>query len=75
MADMVAKGRSAGAKGEASPRSKLTAALVTSMRREFATGGFSRGEIARRYGISTGAVGHILKGINWKHLLTTGEQK
>jgi hypothetical protein len=66
IADMVAKGRARGAPGESNASAKLTEADVVVIRalrdRETAV------SIARRYGVSAGAVGHVLRGRNWQHV-------
>ena len=70
MADMVAKGRARGLKGEDHKMSKLTEAQVLQIREQLAAGG-PRGyqaRIAKRYGISTAAVTKIKQGEMWKHL-------
>jgi hypothetical protein len=53
--------------GENSPRAKLTNAKVRELRREYAAGGTSHSRLARKYGLTDGAIGFILNGQTWKN--------
>lgn len=68
MADMSAKGRAAGARGERHRSARLTREQVMEARRRF-TG--ARGEIialARAYGVSDWAMSQALHGVTWRHV-------
>lgn len=58
-----------GARGVRNSHAKLTEADVLGARRSYAAGGELVMDIARRYGLSDGAMGQVLAGKTWKHLL------
>jgi hypothetical protein len=67
LADMRAKGRDSKPPliaGEASPRAKLTEAIV----RDIRASNLSYAENARRYGVTTAAVRFACTGRTWKHV-------
>jgi DNA-binding transcriptional regulator YiaG len=64
MADMSEKGRAA--RGEASPRSKLTEAQAIEI--IAARGAVSQADLAARFGVSQAAVSLIWTGRRWSHL-------
>ena len=76
-ADRARKGRNGDAstsgfrtnapRGEKNVKAKLTEAQVLEIRRVVANG-TTQAEISRQYGISSGAVSFLVRGINWKHL-------
>ena len=68
--DCIAKGRrnNVGSKGESHPNVSLTDAQVIEIRNLFANHRTIQ-EIATQYGMSHGAISHIVKGRSWKHLL------
>ena len=65
--DMSRKGRARGARGECSPRAKLTAGGVVDIRRRFADGESQAG-IARSLGLHPSSVFGIVRGTRWAHL-------
>lgn len=64
-ADMVAKGRSV--RGERIHHARLTASTVQDIRAAVAAGA-TIAATARRLGVSTGCVSHVVKGRAWKHV-------
>lgn len=64
VADMVAKGRRRGPRGEAHPSARLTEDDV----REIRAAEIGSGELMRRYGISRGTVYDIQKLRSWTHV-------
>lgn len=70
VADMDARGRRVSPRlsGETNPWSKLTDQQVVQMRRDYITGR-SKAEIAAANGMTITAVGDVLLGRSWKHLL------
>jgi len=73
MADMVAKGRHADARGEANARSKLTRRDVLAIRQEYAQGQITQSSLAERYGVAISTIGHLLTGRSWRHVAGGGE--
>ncbi len=74
--DRVHKGRPGGggakgnsARGERHGRAKLTEGQVRAIRRRRNAEGVSSRKLASHYGVSRGAIYHIVSGRNWKHLL------
>jgi hypothetical protein len=67
--DKVSKGRQRGPQGERNPKAALTEAEVLAIRAEFAAGGVSKSEIARRRRIPLWTVRNILSETTWRHLL------
>lgn len=53
--------------GEDNPRAVLTAADIIALREAVAAGAVQR-ELARRYGISEGALSRIVHGLAWPHV-------
>lgn len=66
--DKVAKGRQRGPKGERHPKAKVTEAVVRSIRRDFAAGGVSKSELARRYKLANRTAHAIISGETWAHI-------
>ncbi|PXW28220.1 HNH endonuclease signature motif containing protein [Paraburkholderia caballeronis] len=66
--DMLAKGRGRHCFGEAHPFSKLTSDAVAQIRREFQPYSRTHGAaaLARRFGVTQGAVSCVLRGKSWK---------
>lgn len=64
MADMAAKGRANRPIGEANGRAILTASEAASIR-DAAVNGESHGKLAVTFGVSRGAIYHILAGRTW----------
>lgn len=65
VADMHRKGRSPDVSGGENPRSRLSAADVAQIRTEY-TGGYGEiAALARRFGLSHGAMSHIVHGRSW----------
>jgi hypothetical protein len=69
MADMRAKGRSAGAwqRGAQHPCARLTEADVIAIRARRAAGEQQR-QLAKAYGVGEGAISQIVRGKTWAHL-------
>jgi hypothetical protein len=65
-ADMVAKGRNSGARGETHPRAKLTAAKVRRIRERYAAGGVTKKALSLEYGVSDTMVSFITLRKSWK---------
>lgn len=65
--DAIAKRRHVAPKGEANGKARLTAALVISLRAEFA-GGDTVAVIARRHGLSYTTASAAIKGESWSHV-------
>lgn len=55
-------------RGERNPNAKLTESQVIDIRRAHASGEASYRELARQHGVTVGMIGHIVRGIAWKHL-------
>lgn len=55
--------------GEGSPWAKLTDDSVRAIRSEYADGGVTLQQLADRYGVSFGLIGHVVKRRNWKHVV------
>lgn len=55
-------------RGNAHCHAKITEEIATVIRNEYAGGGISQGEIGKKYGVSGGAIGHLLKRRTWKHV-------
>ena len=64
VADMDAKGRRKGPKGETHPAAKLTAEQVRAIRRECAE--VSQRVVAERYGVDPSTVSRIVHGKQWR---------
>lgn len=73
MADMVAKGRARGVRGETNHKAKVTAEQVLRLRARFAAGGITKAALARQAGLSETGLRHILNGTNWAHVPATGD--
>lgn len=82
MHDMARKGRAAKGerhvwhshpervpRGERNSQAVLTAEQVQEIRETYARGGVSQRVLAARYGVTRGALGPILRGRAWRHLL------
>ena len=54
--------------GERHPGSKVTEADVKSIREQYAAGGISLSQLARKFGIGVATVHHIVKRRTWTHL-------
>lgn len=54
--------------GKDNGTTKLTAEQVVEIRRLYAEGGITRSELGDRYGVTYGAVSHIIKRKTWKHV-------
>lgn len=65
-ADRVAHGN--GLAGDGNPRHKLTEAEVIQARATYLAGGISHAGLASRYGITSSAMGKIIRGAAWRHL-------
>jgi len=55
-------------KGEAHPNAKITAGDVRSIRRLFSTGGHTKAELGRLFGITDVMVGNIVRRTSWEHV-------
>lgn len=54
-------------RGEQHGKAKLTETMVKLIRAEYAAG-VSSNELARRLNVTRGAIGHVVKRTNWKHV-------
>jgi hypothetical protein len=54
--------------GEKHPFAILTAERVIKIRQDYATGEFTQQELASREGVTRGAIGDVVRRINWKHI-------
>ena len=70
ISDRMAKGRRGGGgpPGERSGMARLTADRVREIRRRYAAGGISQRALAAEFGVSKGAVKHVLSGRTWRHV-------
>ena len=68
MDDMGAKGRNQQPKGERHGNSKLCSSGVLAIRTEYAAGGVSQSELARRHGVTKTLIGYVVRGEIWKHV-------
>jgi hypothetical protein len=66
MADMVAKGRANRPVGARNGRALLTEERVAQIRAEYAGQKVTQGELAKKYGVSRGAICHALSGYTWQ---------
>jgi hypothetical protein len=57
------------ARGERNGVSKLTIDQVIEIRRLWIEGDITQTALAARYGVTQGLVGHIVRGVAWRHLL------
>lgn len=69
-ADMIAKGRARGgsSKGVAHPAAKLTEEAVIEIRRAFGCQEITQKELAEQFGVSKGAIAHVVRKETWRHL-------
>lgn len=72
--DMASKNRQGGGArpGEDSGNAKLTEEQVIEIRERYAAGGESYASLAEDYPVSTSAIGLIIQGRRWAHLLGKG---
>lgn len=73
MQDMIQKGRNNPIHGEGHPSAKLNDSKVIEVRRLYAAGRSVR-SLAKEYGLSWKAIGRIVKGTAWKHLIPSTAQ-
>lgn len=66
--DRAIKGRARGPAGSKHACAKITEAQVIKMRRQYATGKYSIGELATVYGIEGSNAGRILSRKTWRHV-------
>jgi len=71
VADKMAKGRGGDRRGEASGRARLTEAQVLQVM-ALCRGGATRASVAARFGVASGTIRSIVKGLTWSHV-TGGE--
>ena len=55
--------------GEDVPTSKLTAVQVLEIRARWSSGGVTQEALGDAYGVSQTAIGKIVRGVRWKHLI------
>ena len=72
--DMMMKGRGVWHTGEKNKRSILTARQVRRIRERYASGRWSKPELAKKYGVSNGAIYAIIDGKTWRHLMLPSKQ-
>lgn len=65
-ADMLAKGRNTGPKGERNAGHKVTADQVREIRRRYADGGTSQQQLGDEFGITQSIVSHMITRRTWK---------
>ena len=65
-ADMIRKGRSM--RGEKNNMAVLTEKMVIQARTEYRDGGYTRREMAEKYGLSIGGMRKLLSGHSWPHI-------
>jgi hypothetical protein len=73
LADMLAKGRQNRRfpqifRGDLHGRAKLTSSNVLAIRQEWNAGTTSVTQFANLYGVSRGAINHVLRGNTWRHV-------
>lgn len=56
------------ARGSRSPMAKLTESDVRAIRSLYAAGGWTHRRLAERFGVSDGAIQHVVDRKNWKHV-------
>lgn len=56
------------ARGDNSPRSKLTSSQVLSIRSEYAAGGINQYELADKYGVCQATIWYVVSRKHWAHL-------
>lgn len=66
--DTIAKGRAVYPVGTGRKSAKLTEVTVAAVRREWAAGGTSYRELAKKYGIHQSTLWKALSGATWKHV-------
>ncbi len=69
--DMVAKGRcrsGGNVRGEINGNSKLTETQVREIRSRYAEGGITQEDLGIEYGVSRGAIDHIINRRTWSHI-------
>ena len=66
--DMLAKGRNDPPIGERSGSAKLTEGDVIKIREEYAAGGVTQRDIAKRYNVCRQTVSFVVQGKTWKHI-------
>lgn len=54
--------------GERNNHSKLTEVQVKEIRALYATGNYTQGDLAKKYGVTTGAISPILMRLHWVHI-------
>lgn len=64
--DMLKKGRHRQLRGEALPQARLTQAAVRMIRELYDSMPTTHAILARNYGVSAGAIGHVLRRDRWK---------
>jgi hypothetical protein len=63
--DREVRGRGNQPRGAAHGRARLTPALATEMRAAYAAGGRTQQSLAAEYGVSTGLVSYVVRGMHW----------
>ncbi len=74
VADCVSKGRNTHPRGESQGISKLTSKQVLEIRKRFSEGETMR-SLSQEFNTVPGNIYNIVRGINWKHLLTDDEEE
>jgi hypothetical protein len=64
--DAISRGRHA--YGETNGRSKLNVAKVRAIREQYARGGVTHRGLAHQFHVSHGAIGRILRKVDWRHV-------
>jgi len=60
-------------RGENNYQAKLIATEVIEIRNKNESGNYSQAQLAKEYGVSETAIGHIIREETWKHLLAKGK--
>lgn len=63
--DRVVRGRNGNQSGELNNQAKLSASDVASIRSLYASGGYSKSDLGRMFGVRDGHIGRILRGEQW----------
>jgi hypothetical protein len=67
--DKVSVGRQARVRGERNGQAKLRQLDVVEVRRLYAAGGWAKSALAQRFGVSDVAIGYIIAGRTWAHIV------
>ena len=57
------------ARGEKSPKAKLTVVEVLAIKKEYRESDISQTDLAKKYGVTQSNISRIINGVTWAHLL------